>query len=571
MKLKYKIMSMVLFIIFFLVGWYLGISPIKESYIQAKHSTFELKENLFRGFYGSILPNYISELQYSIDILHYDLNINLFPEEKLLKGNCVITGIRKDRTLKQIDLNFFDNLKITYLSLNNADADFLNEGSRLSILSIPAELDTFILNILYSGTPKKSGLSAFVFGELNGKSVVYNLSQPTYASAWFPCNDLPDDKAQLDIRITNESSRISVSNGVLVGVEVNGNRSTYHWKTYYPISTYLICIYSSEYVKFRDQYISINKADTMDIEYYVFEEHLENAKIDFEDHPQMIEFFANTFGEYPFIKEKYGVAEFLWQVGAMEHQTISGIGSNFVSGKKYFSDIYVHELAHHWWGNAVGPKSWKDIWLNEGFATYSEALYDEYLFGKDALRSAMLSKYQEHFKGRLYNPEGNLFSTTIYNKGAWVLHMLRWEVGDSSFFRILKEYFERYKYKSASTEDFRQVCEEISGQNLERFYNQWLYNNESKIELGLRWNSVLNDSNYQLNLKFEQLQKEFPVFIFHIGAKIILDNEEAVEEVFFIDQREKTFSLSVKNKPIKIVLDPDLWLLAAFEVNEDLR
>ncbi len=227
----------------------------------------------------------------------------------------------------------------------------------------------------------------------------------------------------------------------------------------------------------------------MNIEYYVFPKQLENAKIDFAEHPQYIHFFAKTFGEYPFIKEKYGVAEFLWQLGAMEHQTITGIGSNFVSGHNFFRDIYVHELAHQWWGDAISPKSWNDIWLNEGFATYCEALYYEHKSGKKALISTMLSKKQDNFKGKLIEPGDDMFSATIYDKGAWVLHMLRWQVGDSTFFNILREYYKEYKYKSASTKDFQSVCEKISSQDLSQFFNQWVYDGEGNITLIYDWNS----------------------------------------------------------------------------------
>jgi aminopeptidase N len=274
----------------------------------------------------------------------------------------------------------------------------------------------------------------------------------------------------------------------------------------------------------------------------------------------MLRFFAETFGEYPFIKEKYGVAEFLWRLGAMEHQTITGVASNIIGGKNFFLDIYIHELAHHWWGNAVGPKSWKDIWLNEGFSTYSEALYYEFKSGKSALRSAMLSKSQGSFSTALGNPGSFLFSGTVYNKGAWVLHMLRWELSDNTFFRALKEYYEKFKYSNASTEDFKTVCELISGVNLTKFFDQWL-KGTGKIELLYNWTTEKSATDYETIISIEQIQDEYDSYFFHLGMNFRYHNDELESYKFNIDSRTSELTVRSKYKPVEIILDPDDWLL----------
>jgi len=393
----------------------------------------------------------------------------LFPLTKVRsKPSVPFGGKLIDENLEVIELNFYDNFIITEVKLNNIQTDVICEGTEFTVPIKELSIDTFVLKVSYNGTPKKAGLSGFVFGKKNRNSFIYNLSEPNYASTWFPCNDFPTDKALLDMKITNDSSNISLSNGNLVEVKTSGSRKTYHWKTIYPISTYLIAIYSSDYETFSDKYISLDGTETLSLQYYVSPEKLEDAKIDFAEHPEYMRFFAKTFGEYPFMDEKYGIAEFLWQAGAMEHQTITGVASNIITGSNYFEDVLIHELAHHWWGDAVGPKSWKDIWLNEGFSTYSEALYYEFKSGKSALQSTMISNYRDHFPGRLSSPGSFLFTNTVYNKGAWVLHMLRRETGDSLFFKILKNYYETYKYKNASTKDFQQVCEQISGKDFDK-------------------------------------------------------------------------------------------------------
>ncbi|KAA0236757.1 MAG: M1 family peptidase, partial [Chlorobiota bacterium] len=395
--------------------------------------------------FQKIDEDYITPNQRKIDITKYDLSFDLYPENKMFIAQAVLTGKVLDQTIPTIDLNFYDNFRINKITLNDKSVEYENEGTRLSIKYDSTFQNEFEIVVDYEGTPEKAGLDGFVFGVRNGTSVVYNLSEPTFASSWFPCNDTPYDKTNLEIKITNDSGMVSVSNGVLVDVKTTGSRKTYHWKTEYPISTYLVAIYSSNYEHFSDKYISHDGNDTMNVDYYVLPDKLDNAKTDFSNHVKMLEVFSKLFGEYPFIKEKYGVAEFLWYAGAMEHQTITGVSSNMISGKKFFEDTFVHELAHQWWGNAVGPKSWKDIWLNEGFASYAEALYAEAKNGKEALKSKMLSKFSSHFRGTLYAPK-NLFGEAVYDKGAWVLHMLRDEIGDTNFFNVLNSYYEIYKY-----------------------------------------------------------------------------------------------------------------------------
>jgi aminopeptidase N len=567
MKTKSKLISIGIFTLFFLIGWEIGYSPIKYSINTVKERANIVKQELLQLPYINIPPNYISDVQHKIDVIHYDLDFNLFPKEKLLKGDVAITGVLKDEDVRELDFNFYDNMKIENLILNGKKNLFSQDGTRLSIPLNEINRDTFTVEIIYSGKPKKVGLSSFVFGEKNGTSVVYNLSEPTFASTWFPCNDLPSDKALLDISITNDSLYTSASNGILVGEEIEGDRKTYRWKTIYPISTYLISIYSSVYTKFTDEYISPLSQDSMELEYYVFPEHLGNAKIDFADHPEMISFFAETFGEYPFIKEKYGVAEFLWQMGAMEHQTLTGVGSNFVGGKKFFNDLYVHELAHHWWGDAVGPATWKDIWLNEGFATYSEALYAEHRAGYKALQSSLLSKYQDNFSDKLYDPQEFMFSSTIYDKGAWVLHMLRWEVGDSAFFRIMREYFEKYKYRTASTKDFQHVCESISGRNLQRFFNQWVFEGDDQIKMNVRW-EVESGSNEKtaVKMEFKQLQDRYKVFNFPLELQFIDKKGNNERAKFRIDSKVKKIVYQLNFEPSEVIADPDNWLLADINV-----
>ena len=566
MNRRNKILSAILFVAFFIAGWYFGLSPIQQSIKASLESSVKIRNKLTGLPSLAVPPGYIAENQYKLDILHYNINLDHLIETFILKGHVILTGSLKDKSLDEIDLNFHDNMKISSLLLNGKSSEYENKGTSLKIKAESPLPDTFNIEITYEGKPEREGFGSFTFGKKYGHWIVYNLSEPNYASTWFPCNDMPSDKALLDMYITNDTIYTSASNGILVDKMTEGNRRTYHWKTLYPISTYLICLYSSVYSNFNDTYVSQDKQDTMPVEYYAFPEDEENARTDYGGQVGMIDFFSKTFGEYPFIKEKYGVAEFLWQMGAMEHQTLTGIGSNFVTGKRFFTDIYVHELAHQWFGDAVGPATWKDIWLNEGFATYCEALYVEHLAGEKALRSAMMSKFDESFSGTLYDPQDDLFSSLVYDKGAWVLHMLRCELGDADFFKTLRAYYEKYKYKNASTDDFKKVCEETSGKNLDQFFKQWVFIGNNVPRVNYSWKTENDSDFYSVTLKLEQTEQGYSDY--NLPVEFLFKSETGLtktEKVNLIsDEQEFHFKLSFE--PIEVIPDPDNWLLVYFSL-----
>lgn len=515
---------------------------------------------------NSDIDDYSTISHKTIDVLHYEIHLDLFPEIEEIKSRVIIRGQIKDEDAKNIELNFNDGFDVSGVKLNKSEIDYNYTDDKI-IFSVPDKLKgEFTIQIDYSGTPESLGFGSFTFGEYNEKPVVYSLNEPIFASTWFPCNDTPSDKVLADIYITNDSSMTSISNGILISTTENLDRKTYHWKSTYPISTYLISIYSADYVNYQEKYIS-NNSDTMKLDYYVFEDHLEDAKKDFSIHKNAITHLSNLFGEYPFIKEKYGVAEFLWSFGAMEHQTISGIGEKFVTGNKTFTGMLVHELAHQWWGNAVTLDSWKDIWLNEGFATYSEALYWEKEKGFSRLKSTMRS-FNTNFDGTtLYNPE-KLFSRIIYNKGAWVLHMLRREVGEQKFSKILKDYYSTYKYKNVTTDEFIKLAEEVSDRDLTQFFTQWVYKGNGKIELEYNYDQNTDLKEYEIVLKLNQIQDGYSNYNFILDLDFYLDNGTKVRKFIRVSEKESKNKFIFKNRITKIDLDPDNWLAAKIQFLE---
>ncbi len=497
-----------------------------------------------------------------IDVLKYTIDLDLYPRDEFIKAQTKIKLISLKNSEKVV-LNFHDNYKIEYVTERGCEKEYYFEDNRIVIHSSLNKGDTSEIEIKYSGHPMEMGFGAFEFGRYDSADVVYSLNEPVFASSWFPCNDIPTDKALAEISITNDSSMTSVSNGILISEKTEGNRKRVTWKTLYPVSTYLIGIYSAKYKTISDKYIS-SYGDTIPLKYYMFEDHYENGKFDFATHKRMLRFMERKFGPYPFPKEKYGVAEFLWQAGAMEHQTITGIGSELVDGDGANADILLHELSHHWFGNSVGLKSWKDMWLNEGFATYCEALYIEEFLGEEYLQIEMAS-LKDDFKGmKLYAPD-YIFDDLVYNKGAWVLHMLRKETGDSLFFEIMRTYLKEYQYSNADSEDFIRVVEEVTKKDFDRFFRQWLFDGEGIPDIDIEWRQVGERESY---LYLTQKKNNFGEY--HFPIDILVSGEEEKELLtFMITSADTLIKINTEFTQDAVEIDPNEWLLAKINRIDD--
>jgi aminopeptidase N len=276
----------------------------------------------------------------------------------------------------------------------------------------------------------------------------------------------------------------------------------------------------------------------------------------------MIEFLAMTFGEYPFINEKYGMAQFGWTSGAMEHQTLTSMGYLLVTGDRRYDNIVVHELAHHWFGDAVTLKNWKNIWLNEGFASYCEALWEENQKGKQAYFDYMKDFDYGYFSGTVYAPEGFIDNyavyATVYQKGAWVLHMLRGVVGDTIFFNACRQYFERYKYINAETSDLSSIFEEFYRQKLDWFFDEWVYKGTGRPKYEYSWKfedfqDQKGSGLYTIRLQLKQVQKD-DIDVYKMPLRVTINTKFGEKEFIIFDAREQSFQFTVDSEPKKYLL-----------------
>jgi aminopeptidase N len=391
--------------------------------------------------------------------------------------------------------------------------------------------------------------------------IIWTLSEPFGASSWWPCKDDPGDKADsVRLEITVPRGLIAASNGLLIDTLTNtDNTITYIWVTKYPISTYLVSLAISNYIRFDDTYSG--GGTDMPLTYFVYPELYTDALQDFGVTVDMIGFFSSVFGEYPFIGEKYGMAVFPWG-GGMEHQTLTSYGAALVRGDNRYDYINAHELAHQWFGDLITMRFWSHIWLNEGFASYAEALWYEHLGGKQAYLNYMQSQYRPNFRGSLFVTDSTnssaLFSGTVYDKGSWVLHMLRGVLGDSVFFDCLRTYAADpdLRYGNAVTEDFQAVCETISGKDLAWFFEQWVYR-EGRPDYSWSWN-VSGEGPYYTELAIKQNTTD----PYRMPVQIRLQGP-GLDTLYTVwnSLRLQSYTFATSAKPTALLFDPENWIL----------
>jgi len=502
--------------------------------------------------------------QGDFDALYYGLDLKIDTTAKVVWGVVTMLGKSKVASLNTVILDLFDNMVVDSIKTGGTNLSFTHSSNLINItLNRAYALDeNFLFTVFYHGHPTEGGFLAFAFRYHGSPQVpiISSLSEPYYARTWWPCKDHPSDKADsADINVTCPSNLIVASNGVLRDRIDNGNGTkTYKWHEKYPITTYLISVAMTNYTIFHDYY-HYSPTDSMEVRYFVYPEWYSQAAASYGITPGAIEFYSQTFGQYPFIQEKYGMAHFPWS-GGMEHQTCTSLLYSW-----YDPYVIVHELSHQWWGDYITCGSWHDIWLNEGFATYCEALYFEHVYG---------TSYYHTYMGYLdYDGGGTIwvqdttnvnaiFSSLQYDKAGWVLHMLRHVVGDSTFFRCLRAYYSdpRFAYGTALTADFEGVCESVSGMDLSWFFQEWIYGTY-RPNYQVSWMYENLGGTYRVYLRLNQIQST-PPLVFTMPVDITISTASGdTTFVIFNNRRNQDFEFDLQSQPTALVIDKDVWIL----------
>lgn len=528
----------------------------KESCILGKTAQFNRLKKL-------VEVNYPGDPKY--DVKYYKLDLTINHTSQTISGNITCNAKVVQSNVTEIYYDFINSMIVDSVLFNGNNTSF-SRGTNTVVVQTNTSLnqgDDFTTVVYYHGTPASGGFGSFEFSSQGGNPLIWSLSEPYGAKDWWVVKDTPADKADsADIWLTVSTSLTPVSNGNLMEVVNNGNGThTYKWHVSYPIAPYLVSLAITNYALYTNYY-HYSPTDSMPITHYLYPSSLNSNISQLNKTPGMIEIFAERFGEYPFINEKYGHAQFGWG-GGMEHQTISSMGG--------FGDgLIAHELAHMWYGDNITCKDWHHIWLNEGFATMGEGLIYEAWNGKAAYNSYIADEmyYAKFASGTIYvqdiSSEWEIFNSyRTYSKACVVLHMLRGIVGDSTFFNILRTYSydPSVAYGNAVTEDFQAIAENVSGLDLNYFFQQWIYGVNYPTYSVVWSKNSLGGNLYDLALKITQSSNSNPSFFtMPIQIKVNSSTGDTIITVFN-NAQVQNFNITVANEPISITVDPNNWIL----------
>ncbi|MDO9576967.1 MAG: M1 family aminopeptidase [Candidatus Cloacimonadales bacterium] len=409
---------------------------------------------------------------HGFDVLTYDIALEIFDATDSVTGSVIAT-VEAEETITEISYELTD-MTVNAVLLNGSAATYDYSNDLITIqLGTMNPGDVFTTQVDYSGFPTWNGLGMYF-----SASNVFTISDPNASRYWWPCYDHPWDKAVTDLHITARDDWLVASNGLRTSIVDLGNGTkTHHWDCDCPMATYLVSVTCQSYVELNDTFGDIP------IRNFVPSNLVTSALEDFSNLPFMMEVFSEKYGMYPF--EKYGNAVTNFATySAMEHQTMTTMDNDNITGNHGHEMTIAHELAHQWYGDCLTHLTWCDVWLSEGFATYSEAVYMQAWQGFEAMVNYIEASIQNYYKNwagntphTIYNPANpNLYFTPVtYEKAASVLHMIRLKVGDEVFWNIMQTFFSEYMNSNVITSDFQSVCETVSGLDFDQFFTQWIY------------------------------------------------------------------------------------------------
>ena len=517
-----------------------------------------------------ILTNFeLSGVGLDYDVKYHRFEWKIDPSVRRISG-AVTTYLKALSPLTEIGFDLDATLKVDSVIHRGVKATFIQNTNKTLKITTNATISTGTLDsvtVYYGGVPATTGFGSYNQRIRNNTAPeTWTLSEPYGGRDWFPGKmDLTDKIDSIDVIVTTPPQYRVASNGLLVSeVQLDANNKVYHWKHRYPIANYLVCVAVTNY----EQYIDIaplSRGDTMKLLNYVYPEKKAESQMWSWKCANALRLYDSLFIEYPFKKEKYGHAMFGWG-GGMEHQTMSFMVNITDAG------LMAHELAHQWFGDRVTCGSWSDIWLNESFATYLTGLYYQYVEPLYWInwRTSTLGSATNPTSGSVFctdtTDENRIFNGSLsYNKGAYVLHTLRWKIGDTAFFKGLRNYLNdpSVAYGFARTADLKRHIEATSGQNLTEFFNDYFYGQgypSYDAQVVISGQQGVSSSIY-----IKQRTSNTSVPFFEMPVPIKFKNKNSGKDTtvtFNLDVNNKTFPIAIQFPFDTVIIDPELQILS---------
>lgn len=496
----------------------------------------------------------------TIDLQTVQMDLTINPVSGLLQGKVDYVAVAK-QTITELPIELRTQLTVTMAEVDGQSVDFQQEAPYGLLLNLTTALsagDTFSFFIAYAGTPTSTGFGSVGQAVVEEDSLWWTLSQPYGARDWWPIVERLQDKIDTTtITIRTPLKYRGVANGILLSDQVTGTIRTTTYRHAYPVSPYLIAVAVAPFTLMADT-IAL-QAGNLPINNHILTSEVTTAGAEFDRFYKAFQYLDSLFTPYPFMTEQYGHARIGWP-GGMEHQTISFVGS-------YGYELLVHEVAHQWFGDWVTCGSWQDLWLNEGFATYLSGLaYERYY--RDLYWQLFLQVREERI---LAEPDGSVFradttdvrtlftSRLTYFKAAWVLHQLRWVLGDKAFFAGCRGYLNDPTLVGgyARTPDLQRHMEQASGRPLTAFFADWVYG-EGHPSYRVEW--VQDNSRLFLTVSQTTSHRSVPLFEMPVPLRLVGENRDTLV-VVDLQRNIQSYTILWDQQVKDVQFDPDNWLL----------
>lgn len=506
------------------------------------------------------------------DVQHYQFNIALSDASDTIKGKAVIT-IKLLEPLSDVLLDFSTattgkgmHIQSCTMDGKTIEAIAKEENEKLDLVwkdALP-EGSTHTFTIEYQGIPA-DGL--IISKNMYGHRSFFADNWPNRGHKWLPCVDDPADKASVEFFVTAPQHYRVVSNGILINeTTLPENKKTTHWKEDVPIATKVMVIGVADFAVD----LAGTVKDSIPVYSWVYPENKEKGFYDYGQAKEVLPFFIDYVGPYGYKKLANVQSKTIF--GGLENANTIFYAENSVTGTRKSESLLAHEIAHQWFGNVATEKSFAHLWLSEGFATYMTIMYMENKYGRDTAVHMLKEDRKQvinspvTYERPVVDDTTNymaLLNTNSYQKGGWILHMLRRQLGEDNFHKAIRAYYAEYFNKNADTRDLQKVFERVTGEDLSGFFDQWLYT-PGIPELDIRWSYSKEKKKFKVIIR--QLQEK--EFEFPLQLRLQTSDGESLLETFSVDAEEQEFTVDVKKPVTGIEVDPETALLFKVEVSK---